>query len=302
VPERLDARAVCLVVLLTAIWGGSFTFVKLGLRDLPVFGSVGLRMVVAAVILAAYSRWAAIPFWYSGRHMGYLLASAAAFAWGQSLLYVGLTMTTAGRGSIFFNTQPCFTLLLLPLFVREETFTARKLVGTTVAFSGVVLLFLEKLGGGGPRAVLGDALTLIATLGWSANNIITKRVSGQVHPASLILWSSLGALPVTLGLSLWLERGQPWRFTPTAVLSVLYLGGVAAAFSFVMFAWLIQRYSAVRVNAFVFLSPVFGVLIGWALLGEPVSWSQLGGALLVAGGILVVNTSPHPALSPAGRR
>jgi len=114
-----------------------------------------------------------------------------------------------------------------------------------------------------------------------------------VRPTALILWSSAGALPVMLALTLLLERGQPWRFTPTAIASVLYLGGGAAAFSFVIFAWLIQHHSAIHVNAFVFLTPVFGVLIGWALLGEALSVSQLAGAFLVAGGILIVNTQPR---------
>ncbi len=291
--ERLDARAVALMVLLTAIWGGSFTFVKLGLRDLPVFGSISLRFGLAAAILTVYCRWKGVPLWYTGRNARYLLVGAGAFAWSQALLYLGLNLTTAGRGSIFFNTQPFFTLLILPLFFPEETITSRKLFGTAVAFTGVVLLFFEKLGGGGGAALLGDTLTLLAALGWTANNIITKRVVGQLQPTALILWSSAAALPVMLLVSLLLERGQPWRFTPTAIASVLYLGAVAAAFSFAMFTWLIQRYSAIRVNAFVFLAPVFGVLIGWAQLGEPLSASQLAGALLVAAGILLVNSEPR---------
>ncbi|HET8575868.1 MAG TPA: DMT family transporter, partial [Methylomirabilota bacterium] len=205
-----------------------------------------------------------------------------------------------GRGSIFFNTQPFFTLLILPLFFPEETVTARKLFGTVVAFSGVVLLFLEKLGGGSGWGLAGDLLTLLAALGWTANNIITKRVVGQLHPTALILWSTAAALPLMVLLALLLEQGQPWQLTVTAIASVLYLGGIAAAFSFVAFTWLIQHYSAVRVNAFVFLAPVFGVLIGWAFLGEALSASQLAGALLVAAGIIVVNSQPR-SFPPSGR-
>ena len=288
------------MVLLTAIWGGSFTFVKLGLRDLPVFASLCLRFVVATAILVAYCRRTRTPLWYTGRNARYLLIGAGAFAWSQALLYLGLALTTAGRGSIFFNTQPFFTLLILPLFFPEEAVTSRKLLGTVVAFSGVVLLFLEKLGAGSGWALAGDVLTLLAALGWTVNNIITKRVVGRLQPTALILWSAAAALPIMLLLALLLEREQPWRLTMTAIASVLYLGGVAAAFSFVVFTWLIQHYSAVRVNAFVFLTPVFGVLIGWALLGEALSVSQLAGALLVAAGIIIVNTRPS-ALSPARR-
>ena len=71
---------------------------------------------------------------------------------------------------------------------------------------------------------------------------------------------------------------------------MLYLGVLAAGVGFVLIVWLTRTYSASRVNVFVFLSPVFGVLFGWALLGEPVTPLQAFGALGVAAGILVVST------------
>lgn len=131
---------------------------------------------------------------------------------------------------------------------------------------------------------------MLGALGWSATNILAKVMPREVHPASIILWSTAGALPVMGLLTLALEPGRAWRLTAPAVASVLYLGGVAAAFSFVVFTRLIRRYSALKVNAFVFLSPVFGVLIGWAALGEPLSALQAAGALLVGGGIYLVNS------------
>ena len=81
-----------------------------------------------------------------------------------------------------------------------------------------------------------------------------------------------------------------WHLTVSAVFSVLYLGVVAACLGFVLVVWLTRTYSASRVNVFVFLSPVFGVLIGWAALGETVSALQALGALAVAAGILIVTT------------
>ena len=63
-----------------------------------------------------------------------------------------------------------------------------------------------------------------------------------------------------------------------------------SAAGFVLFVWLIRTYSAARVNVFVFLSPVFGLLIAWLVLGEPISLLQAGGALAVAAGIWVVNS------------
>lgn len=264
-------------MLLTAIWGGSYTMVKLGFRDLPIFGSLFLRVVVASALLVGYSR-----------ALSFLVASGLAFCWTMAFFYLGVDRTTAGRASILFNTQPFFTLLLLPLFVPAERITARRLGGTGLAFAGVVLIFTDRLGG--RASLLGDLLVLLGTLGWSAATILVKTMPREIHSASVILWSAAVATPVMGALTLILERDARWAFTPLSVASVLYLGAVAAAFSFAIFNWLIRTYSAVRVNAFVFLSPVFGVLIGWALLGEPLSFLQVAGALAVAGGIYTVNS------------
>lgn len=286
--DRLDARAAGLAVLLAAIWGGSYTMVKLGLRDLPVFGSLFLRVIVATALLGGYSLLLRLPFVYDARARRFLAAVSVFFMAGQVLLYLGSAHTTASRASIFFNMQPFFTLLLLPLWSAHERVTARKATGTAIAFAGVVAVFADRLGT--PASLLGDALVLAAAGCWSASTILNKVMPREVHPVSIILWGVAGAIPVMGVLTLLLEPSATWRITRTAVASVLYLGAVAAAFSFVAFTWLIQRYSAIRVNAFVFLSPVFGVLIGWSVMGDPLSAGQALGALAVAAGIYVVNS------------
>jgi drug/metabolite transporter (DMT)-like permease len=288
VSDRLPARAVALAVLLTAIWGGSYTMVKLGFRDLPVFGSLFLRVVVAGAVLLLYSLAARIPVAYRGRARGFLAGNALAFIWGQALFYLGASHTTAGRAAVLFNTQPFFTLLLLPLVVPSERFTARRLLGTALAFAGVVLVFADRVGGA--ASLRGDVLCLLGSLGWSGGTILSKAMPREVHPVAAILWGVTAAIPVTGVLTLALEPAAPWRLTPVALASVLYLAVASAAFSFVVFTWLIRRHSAIRVNAFVFLSPVFGVLIGWAVLGEPLSALQAAGAVGVAAGIYVVNS------------
>jgi len=288
VSDRLPGRAITLIVLLTAIWGGSYTMVKLGFRDLPIFGSLFLRVVVATALLMLYSWAANVRIVYTGRSVRFLLASALAFCWTMAFFYLGLSRTTAGRASILFNTQPFFTLLVLPLCVPTERITARRLGGTALAFAGVVLVFTDRLGG--QASLGGDILVLLGTLGWSAATILVKIMPREIHSVSVILWSTAVAAPAMGVLTLILEPDARWALTPLAVASILYLGAVAAAFSFGIFNWLIRTYSAVRINTFVFLSPVFGVLIGWALLGETLSLLQVAGALAVAGGIYTVNS------------
>ena len=85
-PERLDGRGLVIAVVTMAILGGSYAMVKLGLRDLPVFGSLLLRMIVATVVLYAYSRWRGLPLMYRGRAARFLIAGTAVFVAQQVLL------------------------------------------------------------------------------------------------------------------------------------------------------------------------------------------------------------------------
>jgi drug/metabolite transporter (DMT)-like permease len=252
-----------------------------------VFGLLALRMAITTVALGAYALWAGIPLVQRGNALRYMLLQTAIFCASQALLFIGLGMTSAGRAAILFNMQPFFTLLLLPLFVPSEHLTRRRWLGTGAAFAGVALVLSERGVGGG--ALLGDLLALVAALGWTGNIILNKRMP-EFNAVSMVFWNCAGAVPLFAALSLLIEPAGAWHLTAPALAGALYLGLVGACLGFVLVAWLTRTYSASRVNVFVFLSPVFGVLIGWAALGEAVSALQAMGALAVAAGILVVTT------------
>jgi len=120
--------------------------------------------------------------------------------------------------------------------------------------------------------------------------ILSKTTPNEVNAVSLIFWNVAGAVPVLALLTVIVEPTVTWRLSGPAVASILYLGVLAAGVGFVGFVWLTRTYAATRVNSFVFLSPVFGVLIAWVTLGESVTALQAAGALGVASGIWIVNT------------
>jgi len=271
-----------------AILGGSYTMVKVGLQDLPVFGSLLLRSIVAVVALGGYMLWAGLPFVYRGRAAWFLFAQTFSFVSQQALLYLGLALTTAGRAAILFNMQPFFTLFLLPIIVPGERPSARRLLGTLAAFVGVILVLSEREISGG--VLIGDLLVLVGAALWSSNVILNRTMPRELHPVPVIFWSLVGAVPVTAALTLLLEPDAKWNVSAAAIFSVLYLGVIAASFAFVMFVWLTRTYSPSLVNPFVFLAPIFGVLIGWAVLGEQVTVLQTAGAVAVAAGIWFVNS------------
>ena len=134
--------------------------------------------------------WVGLPFAYGGRARLFILAQGAAFTANQVLLYLGLAETTAGRGAILLNVQPFFTLLLLPLFVPTERLDSRRLLGTVVAFAGVVFVLAERGVSGGTW--IGDLLVLAAAALWTSNVIMNKTMPAEIYPVPLIFWSVTG--------------------------------------------------------------------------------------------------------------
>ena len=285
---RLDARAIALAVLAMAILGGSYTAGKAALLDLPVMGMLALRMMLTTGTLGVYAWRVRLPLAYDRIAVAYIAGHTVFFLLSQIALFVGLTMTGAGRAAILFNMQPFFTLMLLPLLVPAERASRRGWLGTGFAFAGVGLVLAERGIAGG--SLLGDGLCLVAALGWTGNTILNKTMPRHVNAASVIFWNAAAAIPVLGLLSWWLEPAALWHPAAASLASVLYLGVIAGGLGFVLVVWLTRTYAASRVNVFVFLMPVFGVLIAWSLLGEPISLLQLLGAAAVAAGILVVST------------
>jgi len=165
---------------------------------------------------------ARLPFVHRGRAGWFLLAQASAFVAQQASLYLGVALTSAGRGAILFNVQPFITLFLLPLFAPSER--------TLVAFAGVALVLGERGLAGG--SLMGDLLNLVGAVMWSLNVVLNRTMPRELHPVGVIFWSVAATVPATAMLTWLFERDATWTLTPAAIVSELYLGALAAGFAF----------------------------------------------------------------------
>jgi len=297
--QPLDFFAIALTILLCAIWGGAFVGIKISTLDMPPLGSGAVRFCLTSVVLLLWAWYHRVPLRYGREEVKSLAVLSVLFLYINIAAYVGTALTTSGRATVFFYTQPLFLALLAPYFLPGDRLSVRKISGLGVALCGVIALFFSKLSGGHEATLLGDVLVLSGALTSAFSSIATKRTAGRIHPVALICWQSWLSWPVLGLLSWWLEASRPFAFTGRAVAAILYLGLISAAFGFVAFAWLIQRNTATRVTALTFLTPVFGVAYSWFLLGETLTFIQLLGVLGVCLGVYVVNsggaTRPQPA-------
>ncbi|MSQ47420.1 MAG: DMT family transporter [Deltaproteobacteria bacterium] len=288
--QPLDFFATALTILLCAIWGGAFIGIKISTIDMPPLGSGAARFALTSVVLLAWARYHRVPLRCRQADIGTLAVTVVLFFYINITAYVGTSWTTAGRATVFFYTQPIFLALLAPYFLPGDRLTPRKLYGLGLALIGIVALFFTKLSGQATSTLAGDLFVLSGALGSSFSGIATKHTAGRIHPVALICWQSWISWPLLGLMSWWLEAGRPFLFTNRAILAILYLGVISAAFGFVAFAWLLQRNSATRVTALTFLAPVFGVSYSWFFFGETFAPLQLLGVLGVCVGVYVVNS------------
>lgn len=290
--DHLDTLAITLLVGCCILWGLNQVATKVALAEIPPLLQAGLRSLGAALLVAAWSRWRGIALWQrDGTTRGGLLAGSL-FAAEFACIFVGLQYTTASRMVVFIYLAPFVVALGMPFISKSERLRPLQVAGLVAAFSGVVWAFAEGFvaPAAGPLQWLGDALGIAAAVGWGMTTLVLRasRLS-KAAPEKTLLWQ-LAVSGVLLALASPLA-GESWP----AVLTLLSLGPLAFQVVIVTFAsylvwfWLIRHYPATRLSAFTLLTPVFGLLFGALLLGEPVTARLLVALAAVAGGIALVN-------------
>ena len=293
---HLDAGAMALLVFLTSLWGLQQVSVKVAIADGLAPGlQAALRSVGAAVCVAAWIAWrdgraglaavVARPALWPG--LGLALLFAAQFL----VLFPGLHLTTASRGVLFLYSAPFFVALGAHLLIPGERLRPVQAGGLALAFAGTAAAFAEALWTGG-GSVQGDLMCLLAGALW-ASSTLSVRLSPALSaapPAALLGLQLVGSAPILFAVSWWWGEMSPWpRVGGLGWLGLFYQTVIIAFASYLAFLRLILTYPAAQVSGFTFLAPLFGIVAGWALLGERLSWGLLVGVVAIAVGMRMVN-------------
>jgi drug/metabolite transporter (DMT)-like permease len=296
--DHVDGLAVVLLIGCCALWGINQVAMKLALAEIPPLTQSALRSAGAALLLWGWSVARGIPLWQrDGTLRGGLLAGLL-FAAEFGCMFVGLQYTTASRMVVFIYLAPFVVALGMPLISRSERLDAWQSAGLVLAFGGVVWAFAEGFGArkDGSLQWLGDALGIVAAVLWGATTLVMRGSRlGSAAPEKTLLYQlavSAAALAAAALLA-----AEPWP-RQVGALSWAALGfqTVVVTFaSYLVWFWLVRHYPATRISAFTLLTPVFGLLAGVALLGEPVTTRLVLALVAVSCGIALVNRLGRPA-------
>jgi drug/metabolite transporter (DMT)-like permease len=288
VRRPLDARAALLVLMLCVIWGFQQVALKSVAADVAPVLQLAIRFAGAALFFGGWvwlregSRMFADGTLRSGVLLGFLFSVEFILA-GEALLH-----TTAAHTVVFLYTAPIFTALGLQ-FIPEERLRPLQWVGIAVAFLGIVVAFLQFAHRSVGDLITGDLLALIAGVSWGVSNVVLRRgrVGGAATTKTVLYQVATAALLLTAFAA---ATGQTrFELTPITLLSLVFQTLVIAIASYLVWFWLLRHYLTSRLMLLSLLTPLFGVLFGAVLLGDPIELRFGLGALLVLAGVLIVN-------------
>jgi O-acetylserine/cysteine efflux transporter len=276
----MSPRDSAIAVAITATWGLNFVIGKWALAELPPILTMTLRFALVAVLLLPFVR---TP-WADLRRIAGLSFTLGLVHF--SLMFSGLVGVDAGLASIIAQSQVPFAALLAAIFLRDMP-GPRQWLGMALAFFGIWLAVGEPRAGG----AIGDILLILAgSFVWAIANFQMKTL-GHVDGFALNAYMALFTVPMLATASAVLETGQ---FAAMAAASLKAWSGVvfmACIITIVTYwAWyrLLRRYSVNIVVPYSLLIPIFGVLSGVVLMGDPFGWQSLAGAAVTVAGVAAI--------------
>jgi drug/metabolite transporter (DMT)-like permease len=283
-------RAVALLLLLSALWGGSFVFIKVAVDTIPPATVAFARQAVAVAALLAivYARGESLraprAVWLAYIAIG-ILGNTVPFV----LIHWAETKVDSGLTAILMSTAPLFTMALAHVWTSDERLTPTKILGILVGLCGIVVLVgwhaLSNFG----TAVIAELAVTLAALGYAFTNVAShvylRGIPATTLGAGMLLAGTISALPASLIFD------APWRLAPSpgSMAAVLALGLVATAAGYVVFFRLVITVGATFAALSNYLVPVLAIVAGAIFLAERPSLQSGLALVLILGGVALTS-------------
>jgi drug/metabolite transporter (DMT)-like permease len=285
----MDGRDWALLGVLSVLWGGSFFFNGVALRELSPLTLVFLRVALAAVILLPVLRAYGIGLpgtfaaWRPYFAIG-LLNNVLPF----SLIVTGQVYIPSGLASILNATTPLFTVLVMAA-AGDEKLLMRRVLGVLTGLIGVIILRGQNLGFGTGEGV-GILLCLLAAFSYGLAALYARRRLSDSPPLATATFQLLASSLMMAVIAATVER--PWQLPMpglTTWLAMIGLAALSTALAYIVFFQILRRSGSTNVMLVTLLIPVTAILLGYLVLGEQISRREIVGALVIGSALLLID-------------
>lgn len=286
--------------VLGLVWGSSFLWIKIAVREVGPFTLVAFRLLFAVLGLIVVLLWQKQPLPRDRRTwLAYLFMGAVNTAIPFTLISWGETKIDSGLASILNGTVPLFTIIFAHLWLHDEKITLPRLGGLIVGFIGVVVLMSRDLD---PQGIQGDVWGQLAVVAAAVCYAIALTFSRRyLRNQPPVVQSTLVAL-IADGL-MWgvipFAETFHWPTLPLTWFALVWLGLLGSCLAYLLFFYLVNEWGPTRASMVTYVFPVIGLILGIVFLNEHADWRLWVGSGLIVGGILVVNFWKRPLTKTA---
>lgn len=279
-------RVISLIIAITLVWGYSWVMMKIALAEIPPLLFSALRLFIGAIPLFMI-QWVRRKSWLPNRedwkHIWVisLLMSLGYFGF----LTFGMQFVASGKAAVLAYTMPIITTLLAPYFLNERL-TSLKIVGLVSGSIGLLFIMGPQIFSlKASQSLIGQVLIIIAAFFWSSSNIYTKARLSQRDSIMITSWQLLLGSIMLLSISAITEPFTGLNWTQPVIISLLFNGVCATAFTFAAWFWVLGQIEASVASMALMAVPILGLFFGWIQLNEPLSYQILIGTLFICLGI-----------------
>ena len=284
--REANTSDLSLLILLSIIWGSAFFNIKIATYSYEPITLALVRVVFASIPLLILCKVKNIKIEaFSKRWRMYALIGMTNIAIPFVLIAIGTSKINSYLAAILMSTTPLSGSILAHFFTRDEKLSFLKSLGVLIGFSGIVLLFFDKV-------IINDEnyiyvfITILGSTFYCIGGLLTLKLKQEKNEnvtTSTTIWSVIFLLPFSFIIE------TPWNSNPTlaSTISLLYLGVIATGL-----AWLI-RFRILTVNGLVFqtqvayLIPIFGIFFGYFLMNEVITLKVIFSLLIILSGIYI---------------
>ncbi|MEX3173135.1 DMT family transporter [Serratia quinivorans] len=290
--KNIDSRAAAAMMMICAIWGLQQVAIKAAEPDISAVLQIAIRSGIAALavyLLARYRREKFVfdrPTLLAGLCVGFLFALEFFF------VSEGLRYTSASHMAVFLYTAPLFSAIGLHFVIRHERLSFIQWVGIAIAFGGVVLAISGMSdSSGAENSLRGDIYGLLAGMSWGGSTIVIRTTGLANCSSKQTLLFQLSGACILLSLLAITTQIVHFNLTALAWTSLIFQTLVVSFISYLIWFSLLRHYQASSLGILTFMTPIFGILAGVVILGEPLQIEFVLGSILIVLGLIVVSCS-----------
>jgi drug/metabolite transporter (DMT)-like permease len=295
--RALTPGAIALMLMLCLSWGFNQIAVKLVLPDVPPMLQALARSIGALPVLLVIGWFRGVKFFERDGTLWPGVIAGVIFGVEFVLIYRGLLLTSASRAVVFLYVAPFFVALGSLVFLGERL-RAPQWGGLALSFVGVALAIGVPQTNVDAKVLLGDLLIVVGGALWATTTLIVKTTALIKAPAEKGLGYQVALSIPILALAAWIS-GETISHVPGPLSLALlaYQAFWVVGLTFLLWFALVKTYSASKLSAFTFVTPLFGVAASYFILHDTLTIAFGAAALLVIAGLYLVN-KPDPKVVP----